>query len=191
MKSDKTISRNHWLISGLPSGSIIAGGNSFDADCVLTPPDEFLGCRGRARQRPVSDGIEQCQALFIPTSYQGSVDVDAWYSFRIQGNDFAFEVAGVELPPIISYDDSRKWLPDYDPHPIKQVAKRFRLCLFDAIITVARALKTLMVVNIIAWGEGALVVAAMLSPDLRALAFKERHLGHEERSELEDATKSF
>ena len=89
-------------------------------------------------------------------------------------------------PPIVSYDDARKWLADFDPNPLKAVAKRFRLCLFDAIIEVGRALKSIMVLNVVAWGEGALVMAAFLSPELRAAALSERHTSLEERVEIED-----
>ena len=149
-------------------------------------PDEVLGCLGRACQRPVSDGVEEVQCLFVPNAYQGTVDVDAWYDFKICGKDFTFEVAGVVQPYLVCYNDARRWLAEYDPQPLKAVAKRFRLCLFDAIIEIGRALKSLLVLNVVAWGEGALVITAFLSPELRKLAFSERHLGHEEHQHLED-----
>ena len=51
-------------------------------------PDEVLGCQGRACQRPVGGGIPEVQCLFVPNAYQGAVDVDSWYDFKICGKDF-------------------------------------------------------------------------------------------------------
>ncbi|CAE8737884.1 unnamed protein product, partial [Polarella glacialis] len=82
---------------------------------------------------------------------------------------------------------SRRWLELYAPLPMpKKDRRRHRLSAFDAVLALLRAIRDCSFTAVVSHGEGALVNALFLSADVRAAAYKERHVAAEEQSVLEE-----
>ena len=118
---------------------------------------------------------------------QGVDDLNA--SFTVRGPEVEMSVAvpfgtGGFRYTVPDAMGTGRWLEPYVPAPwTKEVVRRARLTLFDGVLALLRGATT--VKGAIGIGEGAIVLIAALDANIRAAAYKERHVGDDEAVAME------
>ena len=97
------------------------------------------------------------------------------------------EIVAAVPPQLATPVGGRRWLDEWiPPQRNKQQINKLRATLFDAILTTLRALRETHTANLVGHGEGAIVIMATLSNELREAAFKHRKTSIEETKQLEE-----
>ena len=96
------------------------------------------------------------------------------------------------LPPQLATPfGGRRWMDEWTSPPRnRMLITKYRFTLFDAILTTLRSLREVHALSLVGHGEGAIVVMATLSADLREAAFKHRKVPAEETKQLGDIAQS-
>ena len=130
---------------------------------------------------------EQLMALFLPSSIKDMEDLDVYEDWKAVGKEIYLSVAAALPPQLATPFGGRRWLDEWVPPPRnKQQTTRHRATLFDAILLTLRSLREIHATCLVGHGEGAIVVMATLSADLRDSAYKHRKVSAEETKRLEE-----
>ncbi|CAE8584544.1 unnamed protein product [Polarella glacialis] len=126
-------------------------------------------------------------AVLLP-SFTNDSDMDKLDGYAITGDNITIKAEIIVDPQIVCPLGTKRWLESYTGPPwAKKDRRRARLTVFDGMLTALRVVRDQSLTGVIAHGEGALVATALLSEELRAAAFKERHVNNEEAASLIEA----
>ena len=76
-------------------------------------------------------------------------------------------------PPIILPTEGRRWLEEYAVPPRNKVTcRKMRHALLDGVLLTLRAQVTLAVTSLMGYGEGAIILMGVLSPEVCAAAYR-------------------
>ena len=135
--------------------------------------------------------VKEKVAAFAPCFMEENTEVGDFLALKIVCKDFGLTVEVVIPPPLVSPLLARRWLQKYQPPPLgKKDRCRMRLTALDGVLVMLRALENNAVTSLIAHGEAALVAVALLSTDVRAAAYLERHVATREANKLEALVKA-
>ena len=117
-------------------------------------------------------------------------DLRMYEDWKVLGKGIQIEVVAALPPQLVTAFGGRRWLDEWVPPPRnRQVITRLRNTLMDAVLVTLRSLCAVCANSIIGHGEGAVIVMATLSEEIRKRAYIHRRVpGHE--AELEDSATS-
>ena len=129
--------------------------------------------------------------VVIPSRLVGDGCVEQYDGYTVAGKDISIKGEVVIKPPVVCGVSGLRWLEEYAPPPrSKQVQKRLRTVFLDGILSCLRVLVQTSLLSVLAFGEGAIVVVGLLSPELRTAAYKERRVTDLEANDLEQVAKA-
>ena len=125
-------------------------------------------------------------ALVLPGAVADLDELDSLEDLKFEGTDICIRTGTVITPPLFSAFGGRRWLEEFSapPRP-KQHVKKHRSTFLDGVLTAIRALTDSNTSSVIGFGEGGLIAGGVVSPEIRALAYKERRVGDSESASLE------
>ncbi|CAE8623312.1 unnamed protein product, partial [Polarella glacialis] len=141
-----------------------------------------------APAREAKNGNEVVSCAFALGSTNKDEDLDAMNGYEIAGKTVTLRTEVVVTPPVREpIAGARRWLQKYQSPPLsKKDRYRMRLTALDAVLALARVLVSGALTALVTHGEAGLIAAAMFSADVRASAYKERHVSIKESKEIEE-----
>ena len=132
------------------------------------------------------EAIHERPSLVLPGICTTDEHYDWFGGLEVRGKDVVLRPSLVERPSKISPMGSYRWLEEPPQRlPItKGAMRRARLTILDAVIAVLRCLREQALSGVVAHGEGAIILQALLSASARSSAFRERHLPKSEADSL-------
>jgi len=146
------------------------------------------GAPGSVLARAGRTSPQETPAVFLPSIVGHAQPLDQFDNYTLLGKELFIKAAITLQPPLILPTLGRKWLEEFvSPPRNKAVQRKMRFALLDGVLCLLRAIVTISVTAAFGHGEGALVLMATLSSEVRAAAYSERHVPADERVPLEDA----
>jgi hypothetical protein len=124
--------------------------------------------------------------LLLPGNISDLEDLDKFEEFAFIGKNIRLTGNAAVTPPLVTPFSGRRWLEEYEAPPrSKSTQNKLRSTYLDAVIAVLRSLSDAALTSVLSFGEGGLVAAGLLSPEVRQAAYKERRVAELEASPLE------
>lgn len=136
---------------------------------------------------PGSEVFSVLPSFLLPSYLEEGVDPGPWQGVEYYSSQLRLRVEQVLTPVRACPFGTKRWLEEYGSPPWpRPLVKKVRSSMLDAVVHTLRVAVEGMTQGLVGYGEGAMILSALLSPEVRVAAFKERNVSEHDARELEE-----